>query len=84
MEKYESRLAELSQCCLGTNSDVSGLRAAMSAMLQSHTEEAARVEEQRDERKRKQMRFDMDRVVAAVKVQSATHERDVTPRTLLF
>ena len=54
---------------------MSGLRAAMSAMLQSHTEEAARVEEQRDERKRKQMRFDMDRVVAAVKVKSATLKR---------
>ena len=69
MEKYEIRLAELSQCCLGTNSDVSGLRASISATLHSHAVEAAKVEEQRDERKRKQMRFDLDRVVAAVKVQ---------------
>ena len=68
LEKYESRLAELSQCCLGTNSDVSGLRASISAALQSHAAEAAQLQELRDERKRKQMRFDLDRVFAAVKV----------------
>ena len=73
MEKYEIRLAELSQCCLGTNSDVSGLRASISATLHSHAVEAAKVEEQRDERKRKQMRFDLDRVVAAVKVQGGPY-----------
>ena len=68
LEKYESRLAELSQCCLGTNSDVSGLRASISATLHSHAAEAAQMQEQRDERKRKQMRFDLDRVVAAMRV----------------
>lgn len=70
LEEYDQSFASLRQCCIGTNSDLSALRASVVPILNrmdTFMVSSVQSSELRDERQREQMRFDFNRVLAAIK-----------------
>ena len=70
LENYETSLNGLRQCCSGTTSDLSDFKARSVASLDRLDVFLARnMQDQNVERCRQQIRFDADRIMAAVKDQ---------------
>jgi hypothetical protein len=70
LENYETSLSGLRQCCSGTTSDLSDFKARSLASLERLDFFLARNSiDQGGERCRQQIRFDADRIMAAVKDQ---------------
>lgn len=70
LENYETSLSGLRQCCGGTTSDLSDFKARTLPALERLDAYLARnSQDQTSERCRQQIRFDADRILAAVKDQ---------------